>query len=304
MVKRFDSNITKHNRSADDEIETCWCCNCCKERKHLSYYVIYNIIKWLTISGLIFYLSYHHYKTITNPSKTRYCCDCEQYAMSNLTDNNYRLDWSYCLSSKDCSCNLCNNPQITYPITETCEVISNQLKNKTILPTKNRKGCDDKKLSQNNFFWLPMAKDIRIYGIVTIAVCLLYCIVTLIIYCIEKNSNFERFYTIIGIQLWIYNLLVALICSYCLFKIFQYYENKNLFLPINPTIKFTCYIDAISKKDEKILNWLSRFTFGLYAFISCFLCICKLIFNCHGIGCITKDHWICIWTEKMIVVLS
>ena len=225
----------------------------------LKGYSIYNGIMWIIIGIIICFLNvYLEKETLADPYYLRYCCDCYQLSKTYPKANSHAgIDWSYCIN--DCTCNYCQNVSssfnATIPYAKTCSIGNERL---------SHKDCD-KNLSYSVF--RIFKKSYIWYGVSCLAVTFVYGIVILCFLSCGKDVVTN------SVRIFMYNLVVAIICFYCLFKRYQYYGKK---FPDHGNI--VCRVNSIDYWAEKCLDILIYTSMALISIpwiLLCTKCCCN-----------------------------
>ena len=246
-------------------------------RQIQSYICIKGVI-WILIGSIIFWRNFQRQDNLTSsphrpPYETaqKWCCDCHKYAESQSQLSHQkarRVDWSYC--SKCFNCTACNSRVNDIPSQADTSWNEQYCEGTHGIYHKSECHVDYLSATTMTIFY----KNYHYYGIGALVTCALYVGITLFIFKLDKNSHHVG---TIGMLLMVYNVIVAMICFYMIFKTYQY-DKKT----INNETGAYCYVDTIGELAEHILE---AFVYSslILVILQWLFCCCKFsqnIFSC------------------------
>ena len=248
-------------------------------------YAVLDVIKFMIIGGVIFYINYNHQLDLVN-NRSKYCCDCYYVAMDSKSydiPTQRRVDWSYC--TPDCTnCSYCAsefptpgqafNYSNSNPPFNECRIKDYQPPKNTFwkaFEQKYSKHSDCPSSKQLSMVTLELFnKSYYTYAIGAIVIVVLYAI---LIYSFINCCKI-----ISGVNLLLYNIIISEILFYLMFKPYQYYKRK-LYDPTPGSDYFAyCQIDALPEIMETILTIFIYCCLG-FILLEWMLCLCRCCWN-------------------------
>eukprot|EP01084_Bolivina_argentea_P125610 222533_1 len=259
-----------------------------KKKKCIGYqpYLIWNGIRFLTIGILIFLANSRHNEDLQKIQDD--CCKCYYISTEpdqHDIDGDKRFDLSYCMPT--CTdCNYCEQIKHTTPAPidhTSCkwegyqEPKSWHNLNIFIRPNFNKvTGCH-KNVSITSMYMF--AKSYTTYGNWALAMGLVYFFAMgILLWCFKDR------YDTISIFIFIYNVVMAELCLYWLFKPHQYHRQTIDY----ETTTAECEVDLISSDAEDMLTIVIFTSFGL---------LFLQIIYCIGSCCKLCKKACCIWSQ-------
>ena len=255
--------------------------------KQQKCYIIYNILMWFIIGGVIFYVNfYHEMKQRKDSDLFSDCCKC---ASLNVR-NNDKYDWGYCLYyfNKDYTCDNYNWKNLT-EMTKPFFIYPTDMMDRIVGSNGN---VDHLSVTAFNI----LTKNYIVYGTLAIICVTLYGLLVFCTYSLGaktvdtiKSNAMKWFY---------YNVFMSALCYFAFLKRYQYYtvnDSDNDIL---------CEKNSVDTIIESILESVFISELAVYI-LPWFLACCKICCSRRPYGykrCISKID-ICLFIISILLLI-